>query len=346
MAAFIARMTEVSQRTIADDLKGKREMAPKSRRKMQADIKSFFIESINPELSSEKLDGFGLFPDRNDEVVEEVYKHHWSYQLTSLEKGLMMGQGSLKAYDEGGRIFPPESIRELQLLETANYAISEAFQSEGWMSARTVMLAEWDQVPLLNASIFQKEKEAIEGVDSEGKFRRYCTVLGLSSSIYMLALVDLGFSHDGNMATAKPFFQDLLPIQDGMSASFPVEAWLDGVGKELKLEGVNALGRALSRWKNVDEDTGLRELKRWRSGKVLPNWDTAMFLCDKLDAERPGTWWKHLVRYGAARLLQKFHTHCTQSIIAEGRDDVLKMFYQEYPKWYRHHQDLHKKALA
>lgn len=341
---FLASKTDVSRRTITDDFKGKRIMALKSRQKMLDDIRAWIVANVTEGIVADvTFDPFVMFS--NDADVDAAQKYPWSRWLNSFEQGILLRYKVTRACDQDARILSPKSIDELQVMEDVNYSVSEAFYRKDWISAKTVLLAEWERIPLLHASIFQKEKDALSGIDSSEKFQLFCSVLALSSVMYILALVDLGFSHDGNTDSAESLFQDLVLAQDHGNFC-PVKEWIDGIGIDLGLNGTNALGREISQWKHVDDDTGIREVKRWRSGEV-PRWDTAFFICDKLGGDGAGDlYFKHVFRYGAARMLHRFHEYCMGKIIAEGRSDVLKMIYDEYPKWYRHHQQLNTKAPA
>ena len=346
MAAFMARMTEVSNRTIADDLKGKRIMRSETRKKMHDDMRAWIVENVTDNLSADVvIDQFIISPD-DEAAIATAQKHPWSNFIRSFEEGILLRYKGTGSCNQEARIFPLKSIEELRAMEDINYAISKAFSSKDWTSARDILLAEWERVPLLHASVFKAEKGAFAKTDSSEKFHRFCSVLALNSVMYMLALVDLGFSHNGNVETAQSIFADLVSALDNQDQRCPVRAWIDGIGAELGLNGTNALGNLFSQWKNVDDETGARELKRWRSGGVIPHWDTAIFICDRLSDNIEDAWLKHISRYGAARVLQKLHEHCTRVMLAKGREDVLKMFYDEYPKWYGHHQHLNAKAPA
>jgi hypothetical protein len=330
----ISKITSVSRRTLHDSTVHKKKLSPSKLQQVRDDFQIWIdankdrfpeIENFGKKRSKiSKRDDFEAYP--------------WHDYLT-LHADLFLNYGCNEKTKSIDMVLPKASMKELRAMEGVDYDFSNLIMAEDFTGSKQLLFENWHTIPLANP--LSIEAKNIEAMQSWEPLLLACRQMEFHSLLYILALVDVGIGQGD-----KPVLADLLPVRKGKQWICPVKRWLISIQNQLGVKTVDEMGLIISEWSEVDpdhDDYGIRNLKRWRSGKHLPLKKHVAIICAHLEPARKYNYSRQYLRFVIARIFQLFHNECCAAGIS---DDFLENLYATYDDWYAHHRALNRKAPA
>lgn len=329
--SIVSKITSVSRKTLYNSIARGIPLASPRQKQLRDEFQAWVARNNTriPELE----DLGKTKPEKSARDDFEAYPWH---DYLTLHAEIFLRYGSNAKAKSVYTVLPKASMKELHGMEGVDYDFSKCYGDNDFDGAKHLLLENSHKVPLVN--ILPAGKAAVAATRSWQELLPSCRLMEFHSFLYILALIDVGIGQGG-----PPVLADLLPVRKGKRWDCPVKSWLIGIQKQLGAKTVDALGLIISDWLKVEPDNeeyGIRNVKRWRSGKHLPSWKHVAIICTRLDTSRKYQYSRQYLRFIIARVFQLIHDDRLRSVVS---DDFLENLYAAYPDWHSHHCALNKK---
>jgi hypothetical protein len=331
VVSIVSKITSVSRKTLYNSIAGGIPLSPPKQKQLRDDFQAWVARN---KTRIPELENIGKTkPEKPARDDFEAYPWH-DYLILHAERFLRY---SCNAKTKSVyTVLPKASMEELHGMEGVDYDLLKWAVLDNFEYAKQVLVENWEKVPLTN--VLPTGKAAVAATRSWQELLPSCRLMEFHSFLYILALIDVGIGQ-GEL----PVLADLLPVRKGKRWDCPVKSWLISIQKQLGAKTIDDLGLIISDWLKVEPDNeeyGIRNVKRWRSGKHLPSWKHVAIICTRLDPSRKYQYSRQYLRFIIARVFQLIHDDRLRSGIS---DDFLENLYAAYPDWHSHHCALNKK---